>query len=54
MLSVCPLYVRVPLTKPSSRRKSTLITMGLLRNLDIYYYDEIRSPKSIVRVVLGT
>ena len=29
----CPFYLRVPLLKPNSKEKGTLIIMGLLRNL---------------------
>ena len=31
----CPFYFRVPLLKPTSRKKGTLIMKGLLRNLDL-------------------
>ena len=33
MVPFCPFYFRVPLIKPNSKKKGTLIVMGLLRNL---------------------
>ena len=33
MVPFCPVCFRVPLLKPTSRKKGTLVTTGLLRNL---------------------
>ena len=33
MVPFCPFYFRVPLLKPNSKKKGTLIVMGLLGNL---------------------
>ena len=38
MVPFCPFQFRVLLLKPNSRKKGTLITNGLLRNLDVYEY----------------
>ena len=34
MVPFCPFYFRVPLLKPNSKKKGTLIVMGLLRKLE--------------------
>ena len=50
MVPSCPFYFRVPLLNPNSKKKGTLIVMGLLRNLEDYslglrvQLDAVRPP----------